>query len=1841
MKISYDEKDQNTLAQSFKRLRKSSEKKKVPFLWVESAMDGMPRLVAGAPGKGKVNNSIAAPLKKTAKNRANIAEGLAWRDPSKGITFSVLRGKFRASKAEVLIKKMEKAVGVRIGKICLHRMDDEEAQALGSQYVKENAAENSALVQEQAAVQKQIDMLASMSDSDGFISPEDFLSSLSVGDLAPDQIAVVSGGTSAEKTALGLKLLKENLEQAGLSPGEIELALTGSFSEQENLRAALLIKRNQAMASVIELDAAENNKLISGASDRAIKDGFFRRVFTRSEKPVPLNLDDEWAYDLQEHKEDTAEQTAEHQLVETGHSAAATMGGQALQLHTQLDEISVEIRNLGNSPSPEQHTAVEQKYRQLLLGFSVVERQVEPILVKTLGQAAALSESLITNAAFYDERLTFHTDDTGTKFWAGHDPRGETVNTWKASAESTNTQVESVRLDLDKLLVESRSLFEKRIAESKRIEDLLLRLQMTPARQEQLDTLLGERDERAQRQEAQETAQRLLEVNKELRRKERELANLDKEINDLSSSWLSWRSKNKSLKAEKNAELEALKKDIERLNAEKSASQEVITVAHGRVTAADDTVKKLEQELRDLELKLKKVEPSLKLKDAALALATHGMSLVEAQQHANALRLTIQSKQVALEEAQNEQEKATLAQRDELATATDKIRAVAEIIDSKEQQRTDLLREIADLTDKISGAWFARSRKKYQKRLDALLAKQNTLVAEIDTLSKEKLQWREQQLTETNIEESIEKLRLDSQLERTNAAEQELTTALNDAGLEEDEAAYKETHREQSEKEAALQSAHEKTREAEATLKILEQQKKISRNGVRQTEAGHNLAVKALKVAQDAAAANQLRLDALSDVATQAQIEEKLVASGDTLEALFPLADVGDNEVLIPMREAALKKLRASGIEDNVPLTPEQAKAVITAKKALLSKKQEQLKAATDSQQDKTNDAEILAQYAKLSKQKKQIEKQIKKQEEHLELVKGNIAKAQSDRDTLRLQRETLKAKADRAYGRISDAVKKLEAAAEGAETTAAEEALFALKAELAQPIEQYEMAKDRARQLSEGIKAGEKSVAKIKKDLGAANGGFLRRGSGLVGRLKTAEEKIDTLKDAHAELLSKFKPDTMHLKSLGQAIKDAEAEVEECREREAIAERESADVAKTLKAQEDAMLEKIRAADQHSVDDQKALMDSLNNLHHLYEQQDDLDAGRQIAEADILVSQSRDEVFAIHSSALAMTDELRESMQMFKDVEDIYEGTLNKKGAPSQLQKLADQNPEQYAVAMQHAEQVIADIERLKTLGESPEKYLLLLDPIPRAFWPDSLIAESKDFAEIEQLFVDEVSQDNDVREQIARSGIAHNLEDVSNVVNTLAGLGLCSADFLAEFAGATVNTAAVAWPIAGVVGALLSAADLSQDAYALYKTDKENRTVAKDAEAMLPVELDQLREQLQRTTLDKMVGLGEKETDFLYKTAFGAECILTALEIPVEAGSTAAFVPGVGVAASTIKLGYQLKKLKDAYQQASTDHRLEDEMSVDEDSAKDEAMRNSMRRFVQKSDQQKVTATIDAVGTASALAAQAGLLLSGQAAVTAPVIGWIMEATAGTISTAYQKWHDRSAAKKAKADLAAARAGSRRAMVRIFKNSELYATQLMIQRAMSGNSMAIKFCESRGLSKGDVLSKNVSQAILRKQLLGEDGQNVGAVKPSVRGMWDSLRSAGKLLEESSSGVQVSSPGPSWFNVQGRLVQAQLSTAARLQQKGAEAFPQQVASLQKLLSGYTSNRPLWQQKLHELQEAKRWQPTTFDRDKQKSLQSVEQALSSLTRLETAVGEQVTALQDGTIPSWSEISLAA
>ena len=45
------------LAQSLKKLRKSNNTKKGPLLWGESAMDGMPRRVAGAPGKGTVSSS--------------------------------------------------------------------------------------------------------------------------------------------------------------------------------------------------------------------------------------------------------------------------------------------------------------------------------------------------------------------------------------------------------------------------------------------------------------------------------------------------------------------------------------------------------------------------------------------------------------------------------------------------------------------------------------------------------------------------------------------------------------------------------------------------------------------------------------------------------------------------------------------------------------------------------------------------------------------------------------------------------------------------------------------------------------------------------------------------------------------------------------------------------------------------------------------------------------------------------------------------------------------------------------------------------------------------------------------------------------------------------------------------------------------------------------------------------------------------------------------------------------------------------------------------------------------------------------------------------------------------------------------------------------------------------------------------------------------------------------------------------------------------------------------------------------------------------------------------------
>ena len=75
MKIEYEEEDVQKMSAGFRLLRKANPDRKVPFFWVETAMDGMPRLLVGRPSRAKVKNSEANPLRKTAKNRTNIAEG--------------------------------------------------------------------------------------------------------------------------------------------------------------------------------------------------------------------------------------------------------------------------------------------------------------------------------------------------------------------------------------------------------------------------------------------------------------------------------------------------------------------------------------------------------------------------------------------------------------------------------------------------------------------------------------------------------------------------------------------------------------------------------------------------------------------------------------------------------------------------------------------------------------------------------------------------------------------------------------------------------------------------------------------------------------------------------------------------------------------------------------------------------------------------------------------------------------------------------------------------------------------------------------------------------------------------------------------------------------------------------------------------------------------------------------------------------------------------------------------------------------------------------------------------------------------------------------------------------------------------------------------------------------------------------------------------------------------------------------------------------------------------------------------------------------------------------------
>ena len=681
------------------------------------------------------------------------------------------------------------------------------------------------------------------------------------------------------------------------------------------------------------------------------------------------------------------------------------------------------------------------------------------------------------------------------------------------------------------------------------------------------------------------------------------------------------------------------------------------------------------------------------------------------------------------------------------------------------------------------------------------------------------------------------------------------------------------------------------------------------------------------------------------------------------------------------------------------------------------------------------------------------------------------------------------------------------------------------------------------------------------------------------------------------------------------------------------------------LEDHEDAMQQKIREADA-SGDDQETLQAQMVNLHQLYEQQDEARAIQQLTQADGLLYENKRQRSEIHANALMRTEEVRESMSLFKDVEDIYEASrnpetgffLNKKEMPSQLQTIAKDNPEAYAIAMHQAEEIIADVERLKALGEPPERYLLLLDPIPKAFWPDKLIAESKDFAEIEELFADELSVNEDIRTHNAKHAIASQMTEIADVANTVTGVALCSTDFLATFAGATANTATVAWPVAGTIGVLLSAANMTGEVVKLFNTDKKNNAVKIDPETLEPLALKQIREEMEKTTLDKVLGLGEESADLVYKSAFATECIFSSVGIGMSAGTTASLVPGIGVAATTLLLAYKLSAVKETYGRLDQDRALEDDMAVDEESCNDTALRKSMHNHVKKSHQKAVSATIEAVGTTAALAAQAGMLATGAGAVGTSAAAWLLEAASGGIAALYNHIVDKRAAKRAEDNLKKARAGSRRAMMDIFDNSQLYATQLMLKRASGGSSMAIRFCESRGLAKGDVLDEKNSQAIMRKLLLGGDGDIKGKVNPAVRGMWDSLRSAKKMLDDAATGVQSTDPGEPWFNVQNHLIKSEISGAEK---RGIDAFPRHIAALERLKDTYAGTAKSWHTLQKKLEDEQRWQPGTFSADKQRRLDNIKAAITRLPTLEDQLQRALRSLQDQQLPQWAPVRLAA
>ncbi|MEL6344860.1 MAG: hypothetical protein AAFV53_17210 [Myxococcota bacterium] len=782
-------------------------------------------------------------------------------------------------------------------------------------------------------------------------------------------------------------------------------------------------------------------------------------------------------------------------------------------------------------------------------------------------------------------------------------------------------------------------------------------------------------------------------------------------------------------------------------------------------------------------------------------------------------------------------------------------------------------------------------------------------------------------------------------------------------------------------------------------------------------------------------------------------------------------------------------------------------------------------------------------------------------------------------------------------------------------------------------------------------INARVKELAAKRAEQEAAHDKLTRKRTDQQRDVETERAAYDAFKDDHFDILdAEAKKRRAARAALMKELGDVRSALERVTKERDDAHQSASEGEKAARKAQDELLEKIRGSTE--------LREKLLHVQAMRDQEDEAAADSRLAEANRLAQANRSEVLAIQAEAIDLQQRTGELFSKLRDAEDIYEaGVTRGEDGLSLLERLSgagESDPDKQKAMQQEYEQTVAaatkiinHIEKLKALGEPPESWMPLLDVVPKAFWPDRLVAEAQDYAEIEALFTEEdrEAQDAERRErtlaEMAKTGVDVSLDVGLNVANLVA-TNLDALSAMGAMGKSGLDTVG-AWQGIATIGVVANAIPLIE------------RIVADGwsmPEGVSDLEMRQLREQLDQTGFEKLKAAGGDVAAFLDSADFALANFKDFLGGPALNGS-GVLIPGPGIVFSAINTAIKLQAAVEATRKASGDHELLDEIRSGEDENLARAMNNRSRR----SKRLAADAIVDTAVAATNTVATVGNTAPGGQLVA--IGAWAAAATMDSIHRIAGAVVDWKAAAKAKETLKKARLGSRRAMMEIFDNHQKYATMLMVVRARDGNKSAMKFCCSRGLLEGEVVDSKASLALLRRFMLEEDGQSDdpgSTFKESATKAWDVLCKGGRILgavatlgaseeaiqqrqeakarkaEEEAvrqRTIQVSAaPSQGWFDAQRKVAENALTTASR---RGAPYTPA-IDALETLRKGVPPTRTQWEKLQEELEDTQQWRPSSFTPQQAELLDVLKREwMGALQKHEDDLGVAVTALQDDRI----------